>query len=397
MNIELRNKKKEITGYTIVSPEDFEHLNQFKWYKDKDNGITGFINKKYFKMHRYIMIEILKYELTSKNNIQHINNNRLDNTRENLILVSSSENSRNKKKKINCTSNYFGVSKPKNQTLYYVNINLPDKKLSASYKNEQHAAHQYNLWLDEFNIKTSSINNIDIPHDFVKYEKAKREFPKGISKTITGEFMVKHTFNTKGVNIKHVETYSTLQQAIESNNRILYKKNQEIENNIRNTKILYNKYNQCIFKIKEMEIIIDEELYYDIIKYKWFIDKRQRINGHINNKIVLLPRFIMNYDGHLLIDHTNNNRLDNRKCNLRIVTHSQNAMNRICHKNSSSKYVGVSKINNKWTASIYFKNKNIYLGCFSSEIEAAKARDIATKNYYGEYGNLNFNENINMS
>jgi hypothetical protein len=39
---------------------------------------------------------------------------------------------------------------------------------------------------------------------------------------------------------------------------------------------------------------------------------------------------------------TNNDRLDNRKCNLRIVTPEQNNRNQSSSKNSSSKYVGVS-------------------------------------------------------
>lgn len=29
--IPLRNKKKEIIDYALVSEEDFDHLNQFKW------------------------------------------------------------------------------------------------------------------------------------------------------------------------------------------------------------------------------------------------------------------------------------------------------------------------------------------------------------------------------
>jgi hypothetical protein len=61
MNIELRNIKKEITGYTIVSPEDYNHFNQFKWYKDKDGYVIKAGNDNIIsrRMHRYIMIKIL--------------------------------------------------------------------------------------------------------------------------------------------------------------------------------------------------------------------------------------------------------------------------------------------------------------------------------------------------
>jgi hypothetical protein len=31
--IPLKNRKKEIIDYAIVSKEDYETLNQFKWYK----------------------------------------------------------------------------------------------------------------------------------------------------------------------------------------------------------------------------------------------------------------------------------------------------------------------------------------------------------------------------
>ena len=92
------------------------------------------------------------------------------------------------------------------------------------------------------------------------------------------------------------------------------------------------------------------------------------------------------------IDHINSNKLDNIKCNLRIVTQQQNNMNKSAQKNASSKYIGVrfrGKIN-KWESNIYVNNKQKYLGLFENEIEAVKARDIATKEYFGEYGKLNF-------
>lgn len=64
----------------------------------------------------------------------------------------------------------------------------------------------------------------------------------------------------------------------------------------------------------------------------------------------------------------------------------------ITSKISTSKYIGVSfyKKSNKWRANIKVDGIQIYLGTFINEIEAAKVRDIATKQHFGEYGNLNF-------
>ena len=116
------------------------------------------------------------------------------------------------------------------------------------------------------------------------------------------------------------------------------------------------------------------------------------ISGIINNKSIMLHRYLLNYNGKDIVDHVNNNPLDNRKGNLRIVTSFQNAMNKTSSKNGTSKYIGVSfdKSRNKWIVGITLNNKNKFLGRFKDEIYAAKTRDIATLKYYGEYGNLNF-------
>lgn len=99
----------------------------------------------------------------------------------------------------------------------------------------------------------------------------------------------------------------------------------------------------------------------------------------------------MEYYGEYIVDHINNNPLDNRKNNLRVVTVAQNNMNKKSSKNSTSKYIGVYwNTNNKWKASINQNNKYKFLGLFDNEIDAARARDEATKIYFGEFGNLNF-------
>lgn len=58
--------------------------------------------------------------------------------------------------------------------------------------------------------------------------------------------------------------------------------------------------------------------------------------------------------------------------------------------NCSSKYIGVLKNKNKWTAVIVVNGGEKYLGTFDREQDAALARDYATRKFFGDSGNLNF-------
>lgn len=96
------------------------------------------------------------------------------------------------------------------------------------------------------------------------------------------------------------------------------------------------------------------------------------------NKIYLAHRLAWLYvHGELptsLIDHQNRNKLDNRICNLRLVTKSQNAQNAKIPVTNKSGYKGVSWCNKekKWRSCIKINQKFVSLGYFS-EVEKASA------------------------
>ena len=91
----------------------------------------------------------------------------------------------------------------------------------------------------------------------------------------------------------------------------------------------------------------------------------------------------------LQVDHINGNRLDNRKENLRLVTKSQNMMNRGVQKNSTSGYKGVNEHQGKWRAYILENGKQKHLGVFEDKKEAARAYNKMAKLLHGEYAVLN--------
>ena len=108
-------------------------------------------------------------------------------------------------------------------------------------------------------------------------------------------------------------------------------------------------------------------------------------------KTVLLHRVILNNPVGMEIDHINGDGLDNRRKNLRIVSHQQNLFNRRSNKNSSSVYRGVSwsKSNNKWHAFIQKNGVLFHLGHYSSEREAAMVYNKKAKELFGEFARLN--------
>lgn len=85
------------------------------------------------------------------------------------------------------------------------------------------------------------------------------------------------------------------------------------------------------------------------------------------------------------VDHINGNRLDNRRANLRIVTHQQNTQNQLTkRKGCSSRHIGVwRRPNGRWTAQITVDYRTIALGTFDTEEQAAVARALAVPRYFG--------------
>jgi len=83
--------------------------------------------------------------------------------------------------------------------------------------------------------------------------------------------------------------------------------------------------------------IVDAGDYVWLSKWKWFAKvggcggdayaaRSVRINGKV--KTVRMHRLIMDAPDGMEVDHINGNTMDNRRCNLRIVSKSENLANR---------------------------------------------------------------------
>lgn len=88
------------------------------------------------------------------------------------------------------------------------------------------------------------------------------------------------------------------------------------------------------------------------------------------------------------IDHINQNRSDNRICNLREVSHVENSKNQKMRSTNKSGQTGVSYLEdrNKWQAHITVSGKQLSLGLFEDFSKAVTARKKA-ENKYGFHKN----------
>ena len=166
--------------------------------------------------------------------------------------------------------------------------------------------------------------------------------------------------------------------------RTKYDKNQIVVDNNNNNNncayiVLYNKdgveMDKAIIDIEDIDLIKD---------FKWHLNSQGYVETTSNKKNILLHQLLMNRIGikdGLVVDHINRNRLDNRRCNLRLITLQQNAINRSIRSDNKT---GVSNV---------FMNRNKYVVVFSGIVYGRfstleEAKEMARKTsleLYGEY------------
>lgn len=108
-------------------------------------------------------------------------------------------------------------------------------------------------------------------------------------------------------------------------------------------------------------------------------DKDGEVSTHCVHREILQPVPGMH------IDHINQNKLDNRRSNLRVGPISHNAFNKGMDAKNKSGIRGVHfrpSYRKPWIAQISAYGKKIYLGCFESKEEAADAYQRAEQEHF---------------
>lgn len=136
-------------------------------------------------------------------------------------------------------------------------------------------------------------------------------------------------------------------------------------------------------------------------QWKWHFDRHSNgIGGYARRKLpggkhLRMHTAIARRLGLGHVDHKNRNKLDNRRCNLRSATASQNAVNRGLRRNNKSGFRGVSwyKQTQCWHAQITVRGTVRHIGYFAGNHrgrrDAARAYNQEAVREFGTFAQLN--------
>lgn len=178
------------------------------------------------------------------------------------------------------------------------------------------------------------------------------------------EYKIK-TINNMNLCPKHLTQYYRYGKFLSST---IYDKNEIIVHDDAAEIILKDKYQNVVGRA-----IIDIEDIEKCSQYKWHIrnsgNNQYAISSLPNNKKLHLHRFVLGYEGECDVDHIDHNGLNNKKENLRIVSHADNIRNQKIDRK------GIKRIpSGRYQVTITQNYITKYLGTYDTYEEALQAR-----------------------
>ena len=135
----------------LVSDQDRDILSSHKWLciKTQPSSNTNYVKTKIklktTYLHRLIMERVIGRCLESDERVDHIDQNGLNNTRENLRIVTAHQNAFNQPKRKKSSSKYKGVTFFERDKSWHARICFNGKTIHLGYyHDESSAAQKYN-------------------------------------------------------------------------------------------------------------------------------------------------------------------------------------------------------------------------------------------------------------
>jgi hypothetical protein len=398
--IPIKKRGVETGNYTKCSPQHYEELMKYIWYIYKGYARTsGYLNKQ-IKMHKYVMNVIEKIEIPDGYVIDHIDtndpNNKLNNCLDNLRLFTPAQNGKNKRKRKNCSSDLIGVSYDKMLKKYSskISVNGKDTYLGI-FDTDVEAGMVRDAYIVQNNLVKEGypLNFKDKTEELETYNVTKKQKSsnfKNVSKS--GNYYYTRII-VKNKKIFYYRSTDEIECA-KKYDEFVVKNNLYIKLNfpddypdfnppkpIKTFKIDIDS-KRCKIELRfGKEIIIDIESYEKIkyykLKYNKNVEGYEYVSVKIDEKNCILSRYLMNETNpKILIDHIDNNPLNNCLDNLRHSNYQRNSENKKKRKTeNSTNFLNVLKRGKKFKTSI--KNQTFkYYKTHLTEEYAARDRDL---------------------
>lgn len=146
--------------------------------------------------------------------------------------------------------------------------------------------------------------------------------------------------------------------------------------------------------------LVDGEDFTSLSRFRWHaLETRHHVYASRSERTpagkrrVYMHRQILGAPQGTVVDHANRDTLDNRRVNLRICTRAENAMNSVISAPRASEFRGVRRNGGArrrpWQAGIVVAGQYVHIGCYATELEAARAYDDVVRRLYPEFARPN--------
>ena len=379
-SIDVYARDGSVKGSFTVDDEDYERVSAHKWCFNVDGYPC---NTKLGRLSRWLLA------CTDPGiYVDHINGQVTDNRRCNLRLATPSLNVHNRKRPLKDTNRFVGVSYNPRAQKYYVRVG----RISyGSYVDEEHAARVYNHYAVLKWGKDAKLNDLPDDPNFQPPREPQRRVQRGEG-TVYFEPKSEKWKCSVGIDgvRHHLGSFPTKEKAAEVLARFRAEHEQRKESIHLTTPIARNEDGIAVIPIKfgqaVRQALVDDDVWHTLMKRAWCYAENHYVTCGVNmHHLVMKDQRLAG----MVIDHINGNRLDNRKCNLRVATHSQNAQNRTL-KVERELPRGVCRAKNgKFNARINCKGRYYGLGTFNSPEAAAKVYDTKARELYGPHAKTN--------